>query len=121
MPNPMQTAAAWLGDQLKDSAGIAVVIQQGDTTLTGITGWVSKQEYVVVDSEGFSTSVTSHDWAFTASDLPSDFEFMTGTVIRATINATEMTYEALPMANKACVENLDSSGVLLTVHAKRVQ
>lgn len=120
MPNLMQSGAAWLGAQLKTSAGLSVVVQQGKRTVEGLTGWVGKHDHLVVDAEGFTTSVTSHDWEFVAADLPSGFEFRVGAVITATINGVEEKYEAVPLGKRPAIENKDTSGVMLVVHTNKV-
>lgn len=122
MPNLIQTAAAWLGAQLKESAGIAVTIQRGERCISGITGWVGKHDYFITDAEGFTTSITAHDWQLVSADIPGDFLFRPGVVIRAVVNSVEQVYEAMPLGKtKPCVEDLDTSGVLLTVHTNQVQ
>lgn len=116
MANLLQTGAAWLGDQLKAHAGGAVSIEQGTTTLTGITATLAMHEHEVIDEGGFLMRVLSHDWTFTAADLGS-LQLRTGAVVT---NAAGEKFEALPMGNRPCVERLDGSGILLTLHTKKV-
>jgi hypothetical protein len=116
MPNLMQRAASFLGEKLKDAAGIAVTLVQGATELE-ITGTVTLNTYDVFDvAEGHPTTFLAHDWTFTAADLE-------GLTVRdgATItDADENVYEALPLDKRPCFERLDSSGLLVVVHTKLI-
>ena len=120
MTNLMQTAAAWLGSQLSVHAARSVVVIQGQRLLDAIDAWCSRQSYEVTDSEGFATTAVSYDWQFVASDLPDDFVFREGAIFQETLGGVVRKYEAMPMASQPCYEDLDDSGVLLTVHTKRV-
>ena len=120
MPNFMQTGAAWLGTQLSTHAARSIIVYQGQKLLAAIDAWCSRQDYTIVDSEGFATTVTSYDWQFVASDLPSGFVFRDGAILKETLGTAVRKYEATPLGSQPCCEDLDDSGVILTVHTKRV-
>jgi len=120
MPNVLQTGAAWLGSQLSSHAVRMITVIQGHRLLDPLSAWCSRQEYTIEDSEGFTTSLVSFDWQFVASDLPSDFVFRDGAILKETLNGIVQKYEAMPLGTKGCCERLDDAGVLLTVHTKQV-
>lgn len=114
MPNLMENAAAWLGVRLQSAAGRDVTLVQSGTTLS-ITAWHAMHEYEVMDSDGLLTRVTSYDWTVAAEDV-SSITLRPG----ATITDGALVYEAMGIGKRPCVEKLDSSGVLLLLHTKRV-
>lgn len=122
MPNVMESAASWLGGQLKTLAGKAVSIDYGEVRITEtvdgdpLKGWCARQQYDVTDNEGFATALISYDWQFVASELPEDFWKFAGVLI----TSGEEVYEAMPLANRKWFESLDTSGLLVTIHTKRV-
>lgn len=119
MTNLMQNAATWLGGKLKTAAGRSVSIQQGTTTLTGLTAWMSLNTVDVIDGEGFMTRVDSADWSFAAADLGT-LEIRPGAVI--TDVDTGDKYESMMLGNKPCTDGgTDTSGIILTVHTKKVE
>lgn len=120
MPNTMQSAAAWLGGQLKTHAGRVVSVRQGATTHTGLTGWCGMHEHEVEDPGGFYTKAKFYDWEFVASDLPEGFRFRSGDEVLETVDGTVRRYEVLPVGAEPELEEMDSSGVLLKAHTKRV-
>jgi len=120
MPNVLQTGAAWLGAQLSTHAARTIIIVQGQQLLDAVSAWCSRQDYAVVDSEGFTTSTVSFDWQFVASDLPDNFVFRDGAILKETLNGVVQKYEAMPIGSLGCCERLDDAGVLLTVHTKQV-
>lgn len=120
MPNILQTGATWLGEQLQAHAGRTVSVKQGaKRAVEGLTATVASHDYEVVDANGFLTTVPAYDWTFVAADL-GDLNIRTGDVITETLAGVEVKYEAMPIGKKPSVENLDSSGILLTVHTKKV-
>lgn len=114
MPNLMQRGAAFLGEKLKSAAGRSVTLTQGATTLA-ITSWHARHEYEVVDEQGLPEKVASYDWSIVEEDLD-------GLVLRpgATITDGSAVYEAMAIGTRQCVERLDSSGVLLTLHTRQI-
>ncbi len=110
----MTRAADWLGVRLQSAAGRDVTLVQSSTTLS-ITAWHAMHEYEVVDSESMQTRVTSYDWTIAAEDV-SAITLRPG----ARITDGAAVYEAMGIGKRPCVENLDSSGVLLLLHTKRV-
>ena len=114
MPNLLQIGAAWLGGQLQSHAGRSVQIVQGSDTLS-VIGTLAIQDYEYLSDSGFLTLVSSFDWTFTAGDL-GDVQLHKG----ARVMEGSDIFEVMPVANRPCVERLDSSGILLTVHTKKV-
>lgn len=118
----METAAAWLGGQLKELAGKAVSIDYGESRITetvdgdALKGWCSRQQYDVMDSEGFATSVMSYDWQFVLAELPEDLLKFANVAVN---NGTER-FEAMPIGSRPWFERLDTSGQLITIHTKQV-
>jgi hypothetical protein len=124
MPTLMQNAATWLGAQLQAAAGRSIIYHRSSDVSGTISGVCSKVEYEVLDrDEGAMTAVTFDDWLFTASELIVNGTAITpriGDQITETLNGTTITYEVLPIDKRPCFEFADSSGILLTVHTKRV-
>ncbi len=115
----MQRGAAWLGQQLQANATRTVQIEQGTQTLTSIVAWCCKQEYEVIDDQGFLTTHLCHDWNFVAADLGS-LVLRAGAEVTEVVNGVTVKYEAMGIGKKPAVEMLDTSGILLTLHTKRV-
>lgn len=125
MPNNLlQNAAAWLGSKLQTAGGRLITYQRAGTSSGTISGVCSKVEYDVLDqNEGVITTVAFDDWMFTASELKISGTVITpriGDQISETLNGNTITYEVLPIDKRPCFEFADSSGILLTVHTKRV-
>jgi hypothetical protein len=117
MVNLMQRGAAWLGDRLKDSAGSVVSVKQADVVVVAeITATRSSVPYEVADDSGFLQEVLMHDWAVVAADL-GDVTLRDGTRI---VDSEGVEYEVLPVGKRPAVEPLDTSGILLRVHTKKV-
>lgn len=112
----MESAAAWLGDQLKTLAGKAVTIDYGEVRVENITGWCAQHTYDVMDAEGFATSLRSYDWQFKLADLPEDLLNFENVVVMDGFDK----YEAMPLGNRPWHESLDTSGQLITIHTKQV-
>ena len=96
-------------------------IRQGETQYGELQGWHDRQQYDLLDNEGFATSLHSWDWRFLASDLPDSFEFREGGIIRETIDGVHSLYEVMPLGDRKCWEPADSSGVQIVVHTKQVR
>ena len=123
MTNLLQDGATWLGGQLKDSAGRSVSIVQGSLRVSGLTASVYQHEYPVLNREGFLTQVRAYDWTFTAADIVSGSSVVAlrkGAVITETLNGVEHKYEAMEVGDMPAVEDKDTSGILLTVHTRRI-
>lgn len=104
----LQTGATWLGEQLKNHAGIEGVYAHGLTTFD-VTATVAQHEYEI-DDNGILTVIVSYDWTF--SDLPVTPQ--KGDTITTSIG----TFTVMPLGNRPCFERLDSAGILTTVHTK---
>lgn len=123
MATLQQRGATMLSRTHKAAGGFVGTYYRNQTATPGITATVAEKEYEVIDASGALTLMQSHDWVFTAADLTSDGEAITPRPRdrwKVTINGTEETYEVLPMGNKPCYERLDTSGILLLVHTKKV-
>lgn len=118
----MESGAAWLAAKLKTSAGHVVTVDYGESRVTAtpdgddLTGWCSRQQYDVMDSEGFATSVMSYDWQFVLEDLPEDLLKFANVTIT---NGSEK-FEAMPIGKRPWNERLDTSGQVVTIHTKQV-
>jgi hypothetical protein len=115
----MQTAADWLGDQLKTAAGHVGTYYRNQTAYPNITAPVAEKTYEEFDqrTEG-ATAVLSYDWTFKAADLP--VTPRAGDLWKPTINGTEETYEVIQIAGQPFMR-LDTSGILIGVHTNRIR
>ena len=124
MNNLLQEGAAWLGQQLQTSAGIEGVYVREASQTDPIIGVPAELEYEVIDDEtGLPTKVVSYDWTFVAADLVMGGPPITprkGDRWKPDIGGLEETYEVLPIGKRPASERLDTSGVLILVHTKRV-
>jgi len=124
MLNLMQRSATWFGGRLKQVAGRSVILRRGPTATVTITGTVSLHAYTTIGDQGIEISVVADDWVFTASDLVirgATIEPRDGDMIIESLEGFENKYQVLPVAGRPSVEWLDSSGLLLLVHSKRVE
>jgi hypothetical protein len=122
MTNILQDGAAWLGSQLKAHAGVSVTYTRG-TDSASITATATMQQYDVVDAEGFSTSVVSRDYLVHAADLVLAGSLIVpraGDQIAETIAGVACTFEVMPLGEKREFDPLDSDGLLLLIHTKKV-
>lgn len=124
MSNLLQDGATWLAGQLQDHAGRDVVLRRQGQAPTELTGTVVMQQYDVVDEEtGIVLTVLSYDWVFTASEyrvagvqvppLPYDR-------LEETLAGSSIAFEVMGLGRKPCWEWLDTSGIMLLVHSKKV-
>jgi hypothetical protein len=113
-----------MAQSLKRLAGLEGVYARGAIESEPIIGVPTQHEYEVEDNEtGLPTRVISYDWRFTASELVLGGNVITprsGDRWKPTIGDVEETYEVLPIGKRPCFERLDTSGVLLLVHTKKV-
>lgn len=125
MSNLLQNGAVWLAGQLKDHAGRSVVLsRKGATSSDPIIGTVAAVQYEVVDETGIVTLIKSFDWTFTAADVMLagvQVEPRPGDRLAETLNGAAVQYEVMDLGKKPAVEWLDSSGIMLLVHTKKVQ
>lgn len=123
MTNMLQDGVAWLGGQLKNSAGLTVTYARGSDSVA-VTASAAFHEYQIVDEEGFSQSVLVRDYILHAADLILDGSAVApriGDVITETIGGVAQTFEVLPLDDRRReYQPLDTDGVLLMVHTKRV-
>lgn len=118
MPNMLESGAAWLGGKLKASAGRTVSVSVGPQVVHGLIGFVSVNDYEVTDSEGFMTRVQRHDWSFESEDLEG-LKYKDGPTVTITDQNGER-FEVGPVGDRPAVENLDTSGVLVMLHSRKV-
>ena len=120
--NFLQNGASWLGLQLQAHAGRTVRLEVGRDAVAEITATLVQANYEVDDQRGFRTEAQSYDWTFTASDI--GFHGITlrkgAIVVEVDGDGVEHKYEAMPFGQRHAVEPLDSSGILLTLHTKKV-
>lgn len=124
MTTLMQRGATWLGDRLKTAAGRSVTLTRGATTSSVIIGWVEIVEYEEIGQDGLTTSVRYDDWTFNADEVllsAAQIVPRSGDVLTETLNGSTVKYEVLPTQSKSEVEWLDTSGLVLKVHTKRIQ
>lgn len=124
MSNLLQDGAIWLAGQLQDHAGRDVVLRRQGQAPIDLTGTVAMQQYDVVDEEtGIVLTVLSYDWVFTAS------EYKVGGVqvqplpydrLEEELAGSSIAFEIMGLGKKPCWEWLDTSGIMLLVHSKKV-
>ena len=124
MSNMLQDGATWLAGQLQTHAGRDVVLRRQGQSPTDLTGTVVMHEYDVVDEEtGIVFTVLSYDWMFTASEYQ-----VTGVQVpplpydrlEETLAGSSIAFEVMGLGKKPCWEWLDTSGIMLLVHSKKV-
>ena len=123
MSNMLQDAAVWLGDRLKESVGRQVTYARGVQESDPITGTVVQHQYEVIENDSSVTLLMAYDWTFSAADLViagSPIKPRPGDRIKETLNGEPIEFEVLPIGKLPCSEWLDTSGVLLLVHSKKV-
>lgn len=123
MTNLLQDGVTWLGTRLKAVAGLSVTYARGSDSVA-VTASAAFHEYQIVDEEGFSASVLVRDYLLHAADLIIDGSVITpraGDTITETINGVSQTFEVMPLDERRReYEPLDTDGVLLKLHTKRV-
>ena len=123
MSNLLQDAAVWLGDRLKESVGRQVTYARGAQESDPITGTVVQHQYEVVENDSSITLIIAYDWTFSAADLVvagSPIKPRPGDRIKESLNGEAIEFEVLPIGKLPCSEWLDTSGILLLVHTKKV-
>lgn len=118
MTNLLQDAATWMAGQLKAAGGRVVQYRRLGTVIS-ITATPQQQMRLVTGDDGLVTDVAVDSWTVTAADLTLG-EPRPGDQIVETLSLEEIRYEVLPLATAPCFEWFDSSGIMLTVHTKRV-
>lgn len=121
--NLMQRGAVFLGQNMQASAGRSIIYKRGSHETAAITAWNANQEYDAEDANGVTTTIAMDDWTVFAEDLAFNGAQLTpraGDVITETLNGVTIEYQVLPVAGRKAVEWLDTSGILLLIHTKRV-
>lgn len=112
-------ATAFLGAALKGNTGRIVTIRRRGTIIgAGITASVAFHEYQLANEDGSVTVAPVYDWTFTTADL--SVTLRDGDEISEVLNNVTCRYEVLPIGSSSSVTPADSSGVLVTVHTKKV-
>lgn len=120
--NNLQRIAALVGETGKAQAGRTVSIKLKSLLVEGIIATVEQKEYEVISVEQFVTSVVSYDWTFVKADLDAaGIVLRSGAILTETLSGTERKYEAMELGSKEAVEDLDTSGVLVLLHTKRIE
>lgn len=123
MPNLMQRGAAWLGESQKLASGRTVRVHRDDIETADITAWQDRKTYDADGDDGLETSFTLDVWTFTKSDLVLAGEAFLprpGDTIVEELDGETVTYEVMPTPNHPGTGWFDTSGILVLVHAKRV-
>lgn len=123
MTNVMQDGAAWLGQQLKQVASVTVAYHRGSSSIAEVTATVSLHEYEVLNTDGIMVLIKSRDYLVHAADLVLSGSTITprsGDRIVETIGGVSQTFEIMPLGAQNEYEPLDTDGVLLKIHTKRV-
>lgn len=119
----MQKSAAWLGDRLKTAGGRSVLYRRGNH-VAELTA--TPQQYAAtVVQDGQDIEIDAYAWTVTATDLllnGEQVEPQEGDVIEERLNGKTVKWHVMPLGdNEQSWKWLDSSGVLLLIHTKRVQ
>lgn len=118
----MQRGASWLSDRLQAAAGRTITYRRNQLTVS-ITGVSVLNEYEAVDDDGFRTTLQIHDWLFAPEDIVLRSETITprpGDRITETLSGVTVVYEVTPIGDAPCVEWVDTSGIMIRVHTKRI-
>ena len=121
--NLLQDGATWLGQQLKAVAGVTITYTRGINAATGLTGTVTLARYETVDSEGFGIVALSRDYVLHAADLVVGGALIVpraGDQITETILGTAQVFEVMALGELKESEPLDTDGLLLLIHTKKV-
>ncbi len=125
MSNFMQDSAAWLGQQLKETAGRVGVYTQGGASSDSITASPAEFRQEVLDSDGLGTGVFVYGWLFVVTDLVingNQIEPRNGDRFEETLVSVDVAWEAMPPGpQQSCSKWADSSGTLLIVWFKKVK
>lgn len=123
MSNILQDGAAWLGEQLKAVAGVTVAYHRASSSISDVTATVSLHEYEVLDTDGIMVLIKSRDYIVHAADLVLSGSTITpraGDRIVETIGGVSQTFEIMPLGAQKEYEPLDTDGVLLRIHTKKI-
>ena len=116
-------ATKFQGTSASRPTGRSVTFKRGPLSTSGIVGWGAMQDYAISGDDGMPTAVTSFDWTFKASEVViagSTVLPRAGDRIVESLNGVDTTYETMPIETRPCVEWLDSDGILLLVHTKKI-
>jgi hypothetical protein len=122
MTNLLQDGATWLGGRLKSHAGVTVIYARGAGSVS-VTASVEEHRYEVVDTEGFGVTALSRDYIVHAADLVINSAEITpraGDRVTETIRGASCTFEVMAIGDTKEYELLDTDGVLLRIHTKKV-
>jgi len=122
MTNMMQDGVAFLGTRLTDSAGVEVTYTRGSGSVT-VTAVPALHRYEVIDAEGFGITALSRDYLIHAADLVisgSTIAPRAGDRVTETIGGTSTTFEVMAIGAMKEYEPLDTDGLILRVHTKKI-
>jgi len=123
MTNLLQDGVTWLGERLKESASVTIVYQRGPHVSDDLTVTKSLHEYEVIDTDGIMTTIKSTDYLIHAADLIVNDTVITPRSddrVTEVVGGVSQTYEVMPLGPQKEYEPLDTDGVIMTVHTKRV-
>lgn len=122
MTNPMQDAIAWAADMFMDVGGVSVTYQRGLGSVA-ITATPSMHRYEVVDAEGIGITALSRDYLIRAADLVIGGTAIvprSGDRVTETIRGVSTTFEVMALGDLKEFEPLDTNGLILKVHTKKI-
>jgi hypothetical protein len=67
--------------------------------------------------------VLSYDWTIVAADLVANgapLILRPGAIVTETLNGVLEKYEAMTLGTEPCFQRADSSGILMTLHTKKI-
>ena len=122
MTNVLETAATWLGGQLKGFASVVGTYRRGSLSVSLIVT-AYDYTYEVVDTEGFNITALSRDYIVHAADIVLGGVVVVpraGDTITETIQGVARSFEVMPLGQLKEYEPLDASGVMIKIHTKRI-
>jgi hypothetical protein len=122
MTTPLQDGVALLASILKDYESVAVTYNRGQGSVS-IAATRQMHQYEVVDAEGFGITMLSRDYIIQAADLILNGSEVTprpGDRIVETIRSVSETFEVMAIGQMKEYEPLDTDGVMLKIHTKRI-
>jgi hypothetical protein len=126
MRNLLKNGAAWLGLQMQSHAGRTVRLVVGEYEIEGLTAVLANKQYDVFDDNANLIRILSHDWTLVAREISDscgfEIEIVSGSYIEEMEDGEVIgRYEALPIGKQPCVEPAGASGILITVHTKKIK
>lgn len=122
MTNPMQDAIAWAAEKFIDFGGVTITYQRGINSVS-LTATPSMHRYEMADSEGFGITALSRDYLVRAADLViggTEIVPRAGDRVTETISGVSTTFEVMALGELKESEPLDTNGLILKIHTKKI-